>query len=201
MSVAEICLMSSPISPVVVGFDFSTSGGEALSRAVTLAARAPFHVLHVVCVIDPRAPIPSIPSYNGVDYMYAARVQEALAAEIQGELDKVEVHDRVHFFVHARIGKPAPEILSLAREVGADLIIVGSHGMTGVERLLLGSTSERLVREAGCTVEVARPKRYAEVELLPIETVEPDLTHYVPPHRYTYEDHRVNLRPAEWPLY
>lgn len=194
--------MSTRISPVVVGFDFSQSGAEALHRAVTLAVRAPFHVLHVVCVIDPRSPIPSIPSYNGVDYMYAARVQEALAAEIQAELDKVEVHDRVHFFVHARIGKAAPEILELAREVGADLIIVGSHGMTGVERLLLGSTSERLVREAGCTVEVARPKKYAEVELMPIETVEPDHSHpYVPPHRYTYEDHRVNLRPAEWPLY
>jgi nucleotide-binding universal stress UspA family protein len=195
--------MSSPISPVVVGFDFTPSGGAALHRAVTLAARAPFHVLHVVCVIDPRSPIPSIPSYNGVDYMYAARVQEALAAEIQGELDKVDVHDRVHFFVHARIGKAAPEILILAREVGADLIIVGNHGMTGVERLLLGSTSEHIVREAGCTVEVARPKRYAEVTLLPVEPVDPDQPHhaYVPPHRYTYEDHRVNLRPAEWPLY
>jgi nucleotide-binding universal stress UspA family protein len=195
--------MAPRISPVVVGYDFSHSGGAALHRAVTLAARAPFHVLHVVCVVDPRTAIPSIPSYNGVDYMYAARVQEALATEIQNELDKAEVHDRVHFFVHARIGKPAPEILGLARDVGADLIIVGSKGMTGIERLLLGSTSEQVVREAGCTVEVARPKRYSEVELIPIEAVGEDQPHhpYVPPHRYTYEDHRVNLRPAEWPLY
>lgn len=193
--------MTSPISPVVVGFDFTHSGSAALHRAVTLAARAPFHVLHVVCVIDPRNPIPSIPSYNGVDYMYAARVQEALASEIQVELDKAEVHDRVHFFVHARIGKAAEEILLLAQEVGADLIIVGNHGTTGLERLLLGSTSERLVREAGCTVEVARDKKYADVELIPV--VEDDHPHhtYVPPHRYTYEDHRVNLRPNEWPLY
>ena len=195
--------MSLRISPVVVGYDFSHSGGAALNRAVTLAARAPFHVLHVVCVVDPKAAIPSIPSYNGVDYMYAARVQEALATEIQYELDKAEVHERVHFFVHARIGKAAPEILGLARDVGADLIIVGSNGTTGIERLLLGSTSEQVVREAGCTVEVARAKRYSEVELIPIEAVGEDQPHhrYVPPHRYTYEDHRVNLRPAEWPLY
>jgi nucleotide-binding universal stress UspA family protein len=195
--------MSSKITSVVVGFDFSHSGASALHRAVTLAARAPSHVLHVVCVVDPKNTIPSIPSYNGVDYMYAARVQEALASEVQGELDKVEVRDRVHFFVHARIGKAAPEILGLARDVGADLIIVGSNGLTGVERLLLGSTSEQVVREAGCTVEVARPKRYSEVELIPIEAVGVDQPHhrYVPPHRYTYEDHRVNLRPAEWPLY
>jgi len=111
----------------------------------------------------------------------------------------------VHFFVHARIGdKPAVEILELAREVGADLIIVGSHGMTGIERMLIGSTSEHIVREAHCTVEVARPKSYPDVELLAVEAVDRDVDPpraYVPPHRYTYEDHRVNLRPAEWPLY
>jgi nucleotide-binding universal stress UspA family protein len=198
----HIASMRSQISPVVVGFDFSHSGGAALHRAVALAARAPFHVLHVACVIDPKTAIPSLPPYNGVDYMYAARVQEALATEIQYELDKVEVRDRVHFFVHARIGKAAPEILALAHEVGADLIIVGSHGMTGVERLLLGSTSEQIVRDAGCTVEVARAKRYPDVDLLSTDAGGPDqATAYVPPHRYTYEDHRANLRPAEWPLY
>src|SRR5689334_20471245 len=82
-SVAALADMSSQISPVVVGYDFSQSGRAALHRAVTLAARAPFHVLHVVCVVDPKEAIPSLPSYNGVDYMYAARVQEALAAETQ----------------------------------------------------------------------------------------------------------------------
>ena len=204
--VAEDGCMTSHISPVIVGFDFSHSGSAALRRAVTLAAHAPIHVLHVVCVIEPEGAIPSIPSYNGIDYMYAARVQEILAAEIQRELDEAEVASRVHFFVHARVGRASQEILSLAREVGADLIILGSHGMTGtgieagIECMLLGSVSECVVREAGCTVEIARPKRYPEVTLFPIEAVEPHHT-YVPPHRYTYEDHRVNLRPAEWPLY
>ena len=187
-------------SPVVVGYDFSHSAGAALRRAVTLAARAPLHVLHVVCVIDPKEAIPSIPSYNGIDYMYAARVQEALAAEIQHELDKADVAGCVHFFVHARIGTAAGEILDLAREVGADLIIVGSTGVTGVERRILGSTSERIVREAWCTVEVARPKKYRDVAQVPVEPALPHST-YVAPHRYTYEDHRANLRPAEWPLY
>lgn len=198
--VAALATMSLPISPVVVGYDFSQSGRAALHRAVTLAGRAPFHVLHVVCVVDPREAIPALPSYNGVDYMYAARVQEALAAETQHELDRADVHGSVHFFVHARIGKPAPEILALAEEVGADLIIVGSKRLTPLERLILGSTSEHVMREAGCTVEIARAKRYPDVVLMPVEPVDPVHT-YVPPHRYTYEDHRVNLRPAEWPLY
>jgi nucleotide-binding universal stress UspA family protein len=205
MTVADSQCMRQRLSPVVVGYDLSRSGGAALTRAVTLAARAPHHVLHVVCVIDPMEAIPSIPAYNGIDHMYAARVQEAVAAEIRDELDRAEaeIDDRVHFFVHARIGVPAPEILELADEVGADLIIVGSTGLTGVERMLVGSTSERVVREARCTVEVARPKQYRDAELVPVEQVEPshESHEYVPPHRYTYEDHRVNLRPAEWPLY
>src|SRR6188474_1009631 len=151
--------MTSYVSPVVVGFDFTDSGADALHRAVTLAARAPFHVLHVVCVVDPKQPIPSIPAYSGIDYMYAARVQEALALEIQHELDAADVRGSVHFFVHVRIGKAASEILDLAREVGADLIVVGSKRRRGIERLLLGSTSEQIVHDAGCSVEVARRKR------------------------------------------
>src|SRR5436190_764732 len=121
------------VSHVVVGYDFSHSAHAALQRAVTIAARAPEHVLHVICAIDPHSPIPSIPSYDGVDYMYAARVQEVLAVHIQQELELSDVQHRVHFFVHARIGaKPATEILALAKEIGADLIVVGSHGLTGV---------------------------------------------------------------------
>jgi nucleotide-binding universal stress UspA family protein len=182
-------------SPVVVGYDFSRSADAALHRAVTLAARAPSHVLHGVCVIDPKEAIPSVPPYNGIDGMYAARVQEALAAEIQHELDAIAVHHRVHFFVHARIGKPATEILALAREVGADLIIVGSHGLTGLERLLVGSISEHIVREAECSVEVARPKNYPDA-------ASGKMPHcHVEPHRYEYEDHRASLRPVEWPLH
>ena len=223
-SVAAFVTMSSKISPVVIGYDFSRSGRAALHRAATLAARAPFHVLHVVCVVDPEEAIPSLPSYNGVDQMYGARVQEALAAETQHELDlatdRADVHGSVHFFVHARIGEAAHEILALAEEVGADLIIIGSNAggscaggsqpidrralgskdMTGFDRLIFGSTSERVMREAGCPVEIARPKRYPDAALVPVERVDPVRAH-VAPHRYTYEDHRASLRPAEWPLY
>jgi nucleotide-binding universal stress UspA family protein len=192
------------LTHVIVGYDFSHSAHAALQRAVAIATRAPTHVLHVICVIDPKQPIPSIPSYDGVDYMYAARVQEVLAVHIQQELELADEQSRVHFFVHARIGdSPAEVILDLAREVGADLIVVGNHGLTGIERLLVGSTSEKIVREAGCSVEIARSKKYADVELTPVVEAapEPRREPYIPPHRYTYEDRRVNLRPPEWPLY
>lgn len=188
--------------PVVVGFDFSHSGEVALDRAVRLAGRAPEHVLHVVCVVDPKHALPSIPASGEIDYMYAAQVQESLAAVVHAALERANIHSRVGFFVHARINnKVADELLEVAREMGAELIIVGSHGLTGIERLVLGSTSEKIVREAHCTVEVARPTTYPEVDLMKVVEVPPHDHTYVPPHRYEYEDHRVMLRPNDWPLW
>ncbi len=187
--------------PVVVGYDFSHTGHAALRQAVSIVVRAPDHVLHVVCVVDPHDPIPSIPSPDGVDYVYAARVQEALAAAVHEELKLAQPAHRVSFFVHARIGKPAAELLECAREVGADLIVVGSHSLKGLERLILGSVSETVVREAKCSVEVARPKEYKNVDLLDVVEVEGHAHTFVPPHRYEYENHQVLLRPADWPIY
>jgi nucleotide-binding universal stress UspA family protein len=192
--------MTNTSSQVVVGYDFSHSGNAALYRAIALATRAPFHVLHVACIVDRHAPPPVIAHHGPVDYAYTERLQQALTDVISQELRAANTQGRVHFCVHVRIGKPAEELLALARDVGADLIIVGSQGLTGVERLVLGSVSEKIVREAKCTVEVARPKTYDFVELTEIVDVEPHLS-YVPPHRYSYEDHRVELRPNEWPLY
>jgi nucleotide-binding universal stress UspA family protein len=158
--------MSSEHSQVVVGFDFTSSARAAMYRAIALANRAPFHTLHFVCAIEPHGQIAQHPHHGRVDLAYVERIQDALLDEVAVELKAAAIADRVHFFVHVRIGHAADEILNLAREVGADLVIVGSKGLTGVERLVLGSIAERVVREAGCTVEVARPKRYEHVELL-----------------------------------
>ena len=200
MAVAAVDPMAEHHPAVVAGYDFSHSGEAALDRAVLLAGRAPEHVLHILCVIDPKHGVPSIPDYDGIDYTYAARVQEALAITVRECCERLGVSSRFTFFVHARIGKAADEVLQLARDVGASLIIVGSHGLTGIERVLLGSTSERVVREAHCSVEVARLTTYPEVVLVPVVEVPHAAQKYVPPHRYEYEDRRVVMRPNDWPL-
>ena len=186
-------------SQVVVGYDFSYSANEALRRAVALAARAPFHVLHFICVIEPHSTVPAVPGKH-VDAEYAERVQEELAATVERELQATGTKERIHFNIHARIGHAAKEILELAREIGSDLIIVGSKGHTGLERIVLGSVAEKVVRHAKCTVEVARQKAYPHVELLDVVEVEKQ-GHYHKPHRYTYADSRASTRPSEWPLY
>jgi nucleotide-binding universal stress UspA family protein len=192
--------MSAEHSQVVIGFDFTHSARAAMYRAIAVANRAPFHILHFMCAIEPHGHIAKMPHHGRVDLAYVEHVEKALLDEIAAELKGAAIIDRVHFFVHVRIGHAAEEILELAREVGADLIIVGSKGLTGVERLVLGSVAEHVVREAGCTVEVARAKTYEHVDLLEITNAE-NHKGYTPPHRYTYSSACATLRPGDWVLY
>ena len=186
---------------MVVAYDFSAAAASVLDRAARLAARAPFHTLHVITVIDRRLGIPVVPiDAPELDHHYADKVQAELAHLLGAALAAHRAPYGVQFFTYARFGKPVPEILRLAEEVGADLIVVGSHGHLGLRRLLLGSTSERVVREAGCPVMVARGKVYPTVMREHVVEIEPHPSHYVPPHRYRYDETRVLMRPADWPL-
>jgi nucleotide-binding universal stress UspA family protein len=185
---------------VVVAFDFSPQGPAVLARAIALVSRAPFHVLHFVTVIDPHLGIAALPRSEPVDYRYADRVRDLMSEEIKKAFGATPISDEIHFFVHARIGKPAQEILDLSKELGADLILIGTHGFTGVERLIMGSTAERVVREAGCPVLVVRPKIYPDVELTPVTKVEDHVLHRSTPRRFSYQNNSVTMRPPEWPI-
>lgn len=184
-----------PPVQVVVAFDFSPSAEYALVRAVDVAARAPQHVLHIIATLDERAG-----KLRGISYRDAEHVQHLVRERVVAAFAGRDTASEVQFFVHARIGKPAEEILRLAAEIGADLIFIGSHGKVGLERLLLGSTCERVVREAHCPVMVARAKTYPDVELMSVTAYEHERSHHAEPHRYSYVDNRVLLRPADWPL-
>ncbi len=182
----------------IVAYDFSPSAEEALIRAIDAASRAPQHVLHVLAAIDPGHGLAVLPTTD-VTYGYAEQIQTLVAERVTASLAG-RVGPPVHFFVHARIGGPAGEILMLAEELGADLIFVGSHGRTGLERALLGSVSERVVREARCPVLVVRHKEYADVDLMAALTTDRPHRRYVRPHRYAYVENRVITRHDEWPL-
>lgn len=184
---------------VVIAYDFSPSAEEAVMRGIELACRAPQHVLHVVAAIDGRNGFSVAPTEH-VDYDYAERIQKIVIARLVEGFAGRKTASEVHFYVHARIGKPAEQILQLAQEVGADFIIIGSHGKTGVERLVLGSVSERVVREAHCAVIVARAKTYRDVPLATVVPFEHERHTYHPPHRYVYVDQQVIKRPIDWPL-
>jgi universal stress protein A len=57
----------------------------------------------------------------------------------------------------SRMGRAHSEIPDTAKALGADLIVMGTHGYTGLKHMLLGSTAERVVRQAPCPVLTVRP--------------------------------------------
>jgi len=180
---------------VVVAYDFSDTADVALERAVEIACRAPAHVLHFIVAIDARRGIGN--DHAHVDLEYTEKIQTRLQARLHAEFADRKPAGEPTYFVHARIGHPIDEILGLADDVGADLIVIGSHGRTGLRRLFLGSTSEAVVRRAKCPVVVARPKGYAHIDLDRIIEVQ-----HGPGHRHRRGAHGKPpsvVGPLQWP--
>lgn len=178
---------------VLVAYDFSDTAKGTLRRAINVALRAPQHLIHFLVVLDPKKGVGLHPDRK-IDYQYTEEVQELLKNAVAKELEEMSPGSDVHFFVHTRIGNPAEEILDVAETLGADLIFIGSHGRTGFKRLVLGSVSERVVREAKCPVMVVRDKGYEDVVLEEVHEAtdaERKRGHYVEPHRYSYSNNAL----------
>jgi len=77
---------------------------------------------------------------------------EALAKQVQ----TLMAESSVNVDIDVRVGQPDESIVECAKEHGADLIVMGSHGKTGLERLLVGSVSERVIGSAECPVLVVK---------------------------------------------
>lgn len=186
---------------MVVGYDFSDTSHITLSRAIALAESEPRHVLHVLAVLDEKGGL-GIASTGEADYATANEVRDLLTKDIEARLATDQPSHDIHFFVHVRLGSPADEILQLAEEVGAHLVLVGSHGRTGLKRMLMGSVSEKVVREAGCPVLVVRDRTYEDVELTRIVKAPEGHAEehpYVQPHRYSYKSKMIERLEADWP--
>jgi nucleotide-binding universal stress UspA family protein len=139
------------LKTIAVGFDGSNESQAALALATELAkaAGASLRVLSVVAVAVPVA-YPGGFERDWVDERERAGLAEVdRACAIAGEHGVVASGETA-------VGSPAEELAGLSGEV--DLLVVGSRGFGPVKRLLLGSTSDRLVREAACPViAVPRP--------------------------------------------
>jgi nucleotide-binding universal stress UspA family protein len=134
--------------PVVVPFDFSEHSEAALKRAASLVSRPELlHVLHVLPFL-----IPTEPGVVWATVDDAHRIQHALESlrESVGALQVGNVE------LEVRLGDPGQIACDRAEELAAELIAVGSHGRTGLTRMLLGSVAERVVRLAHCPVLVVK---------------------------------------------
>lgn len=149
---------------VVLGTDFSAHATRALFVALRQAqqhAPAQLHVVHVSLLAKshPGLPTAAMIGFPVAPMLSLEEQRQMLASYLERELGKVPQLDQanVQLIGHVIIDVPSVGIVSLARELEADLIVVGSHGAHGVARWLMGSVAERVVRQATCPVLVVPP--------------------------------------------
>jgi nucleotide-binding universal stress UspA family protein len=147
-----------PFRRILFPTDFSPHAADAGKIAAELSQRyqAPLAVMHVVQF--PGIVLPDGAVFAGPEVVVEviAKVDKALA---QAKLDLLAMGG---FEVSARSeqGTPFVEIVRTAREGGFDLIVMGTHGRTGLRHALIGSVAEKVVRKAHCPVLTIRPQSH-----------------------------------------
>lgn len=146
------------LKKILAPTDFSPSSGKALEYAAALAAQfdAAVTLLHI-------AEVGSMGYEHGAADFPRMESQLRIAAEKQiAECVKNNVA------VEIKVGRGWPfggkrayhEIVETARKQRADLIVISTHGFSGLDRLIMGSTAERVVRHAPCPVLVVRAREH-----------------------------------------
>lgn len=124
--------------------------------------------LHLLTVVEP-----AVFSGDSLDQAAALdaardRLHETATKLMSGRQIKAR-----HIVSHARAGGAAHQIIQCAADLEADMIFIGTHGRTGVSRLVVGSVAEKVVREAACPVMVFRALRPAQVMSKSEPAIEP----------------------------
>ena len=132
------------VHKILVATDFSTCNDEALEMA-TSVARSSGAAMLIVHVEEP-------PAIYSEGMMYYG-MPNPTAEHQRRMLENLVPDDPVVRYEHRLItGTPAPAIVKLAKQEKVDLIVIGTHGRTGIDRMLVGSVAEAVLRRANCSV-------------------------------------------------
>jgi nucleotide-binding universal stress UspA family protein len=143
-----------PIRKILYATDYSESSVPACDYALTLAglAGAEVHVLHVIGEFADRRKSQIQPEAMAL----LEREVELQAVKEMKDFCQGKFDEEVRYQTEVVMGIPFEEILKRAKSLSADLIVVGTHGRTGLEHVLVGSTAERLVRRSTIPVLTVR---------------------------------------------
>jgi len=144
------------INNILVPIDFSGHSRNALRYAIPMANQYDA-TLHLLYVVEPTV----YPADLGFGQVVMPGIENELRAKGQSELQNLietEIGGTIRAESVVRTGKPHQEILNEVKEKNIDLIIMATHGHTGVEHMLFGSTAMRVVRLATCPVLTIRPQ-------------------------------------------
>jgi nucleotide-binding universal stress UspA family protein len=152
-SLPPVSLPELALKRILLPVDFSDSSRKAMQYAVSFARQFNAEVL-LLHVVETAAPVP--PQNMALESLaLTATVREEAARHLSEWRGEIVSHVSVKAVV--RDGPKAyHEIVSAASENNVDLIVLGTHGRTGLAHLFLGSTAERVVRHAPCPVLVVR---------------------------------------------
>lgn len=143
--------------PILACVQFDATGESALAHALRLVqaqGAGPLHVAHVIADTSTSGRGAVITRHEH-ELEAAGQTLQAFVAERVGD---------VPVRLHVRIGEPVETILQLALEYDVELVVVGTHGRTGVRRLALGSISSRLVESARMPVLLACARDFSGME-------------------------------------
>lgn len=139
---------------VVVPIDFSSNTDKVVEYGVAIADKLGAQVLffHVIHNFQGYDMMLMHPSFLGMSKDLEQKAEEQMAA-------LVKVHSQRENGVTGNVivGDAADEIVSYAKLERADMIIIGTHGVQGIEKILIGSTADRVVKKAPCPVLVYNP--------------------------------------------
>ncbi|MFO0828226.1 MAG: universal stress protein [Phycisphaerales bacterium] len=137
---------ASTLRTIVVSTDFSNPARRAIEWAIAIASahQARIVLVHAMPVHAP----------GGADFERA--MHDATIRKLR-EASEPIVEAKLAMTTDCRIGKPYSVICDAARDAGADLIVIGSRGLTGLDRFLLGSTADRVLRTASVPVLTVHP--------------------------------------------
>lgn len=147
------------IDRILVPTDFSDNAKPALEYGCELARQfnAQLQLVNVVDNLDVFPMEMEAVAAVGVGIGGDALQSEKHASRLLAELPGSSGHD-CRITRSVKLGNPATEIIRFAKENHTDLIVISTHGRTGLRHLLLGSVAESVVRKAGCPVLTVHPE-------------------------------------------
>ena len=140
---------------ILVPTDFSSASSKALEYADAFAQTFQSRVT-LVHVIEPMVLPPEygyMPPYSPADEALQVEAVRKQLLEKAASLESAR-----HTEVLVRVGRPWHEVVDAVSESGADLLVLTTHGRTGLRHMLMGSVAEKIVRHATCPVLVVRPE-------------------------------------------
>jgi nucleotide-binding universal stress UspA family protein len=152
------------IDRILCPIDFSETSRHALDHAATLArwygAKLMLLYVHPALAVAPLAP--GLPLMPGV--ILSGEDRELVEARLES-FAREEIGDQIPLTRHVLEGDAAREIRTFAQESGTQLIVLGTHGRSGFERLVMGSVAEKVMRTAACPVLTVPPRTPERVPL------------------------------------